>query len=145
MIYLIGTLLVLLTAWLFFGWLVGESADIRWLKHWCSALFVLMAVMLCLGGGAFVTHRITVSAHRKAVQELAWQLDKRLKTGQTSDVREAISFLANPPDERSNHSPDVLKRLEELRTAMREPSPASSTRTAAQSESATPIDGRRRH
>lgn len=144
MIYLIGTLLVLLTAWLFFGWLVGESADIRWLKHWCSALFVSMAVMLCLGGGAFVTHRITVSAHRKAVQELAWQLDQRLRNGQTADVREAISFLASPPDERSNHSPDILKRLEELRTAMREPTASSRTRTADQSDSATPIDGRRR-
>lgn len=144
MIYLIGTLLVLLTAWLFFGWLVGESADIRWLKHWCSALFVSMAVMLCLGGGAFVTHRITVSAHRKAVQELAYQLDQRLKNGQTADVREAIGFLANPPDERSNHSPDILKRLEQLRTAMREPSPSGPTRTADRSEAATPIDGRSR-
>ncbi len=139
MIYLIGTLLVLLTGWLLFGWLVGESSDIRWLKHWCSVLFVAMAVMLCLSGGAFVTHRITTSSHRKAVQELAAQLHQRMKDGRTADVRDAISFLANPPDERSNHSPDVLRRLEELRTAMRETSLNRQTQTATNSN----LDGRR--
>lgn len=138
MIYLIGTLLVLMTAWLLFGWLIGESSDIRWLKHWCSALFVTMAVLLCLGGGAFVTHRITTSSHRKAVQELAAQLNERLRNGRTAEVRDAISFLANPPDERSNHSPDILRRLEELRTAMREPSASPQTRTATNSD----LDGR---
>ncbi|MFO0975177.1 MAG: hypothetical protein U0996_02205 [Planctomycetaceae bacterium] len=138
MIYLIGTLLVLLTGWLLFGWFVGESSDIRWLKHWCSVLFVSMAVVLCLSGGAFVTHRITTSSHRKAVQELAAQLNQRMKEGRTADVRDAISFLANPPDERSNHSPDILRRLEELRTALRETSPAKQTQTATNAN----LDGR---
>ena len=118
MLYLAATLLLLFTAWVFYGWIVAESLQIRWLKHYCAGLFILLLILICLGGGIGLTRQVLMASHRAAIQQLAGQLHQRLKDGRESEVHSAIRFLAEPPQEGTNASGDVLQRVSQLRTAM---------------------------
>ncbi len=118
MLYLAATLLLLFTAWVFYGWIVAESFQIRWLKYYCAGLFIILLILICLGGGIGMTRLFLVSSHRAAIQQLARQLDQRLKDGRESEVHAAIRFLAEPPQEGTDASGDVLQRVSQLQTAM---------------------------
>jgi len=118
MLYLAATLLLLFTAWVFYGWIVAESFQIGWLKRYCAGLFITLVILICLCGGIGLTRQILVSAHRVTVQQLARQLHQRLKDGRESEVHAAIRFLAEPPQEVTDASGDVLQRVTQLTKAM---------------------------
>lgn len=134
MLYLVATLLLLLTAWVFYGWIIAESCQIRWLKHYCAGLFIILLILICLGGGIGLTRQLLLSSHRAAIQQLAGQLHQRLKDGRESEVHAAIRFLAEPPQEATDPSGDVLERVSQLRTTM-ESNTASGRTLAMEAES----------
>jgi hypothetical protein len=129
MLYLAATLLLLFTAWVFYGWIVAESFQIRWLKHYCAGLFIILLMLICLGGGIGLTRQFLVSTHRATVQQLAGDLHQRLKDGRHTEVHAAIRFLAETPQEGTDTSGDVLQRVHQLRAAME--SATASGRTLA--------------
>lgn len=116
--YLLAAFLVLFTAWMFLGWMFGEARDIRWLRNWCAGIFVVMALLICLGGGAMLARRVTQSSHRQTLEQFARLLEERAEEGRIQDVRDAINHLANKPDEWSTHSPDILVRIDEVTQAL---------------------------
>ena len=116
--YLLAVFLVLFTAWMFLGWMIGESRDIRWMRNWCAGIFVVMAILICLGGGAVFARRMTQASCRKSLEQFAKLLEERAEEGRIQDVRDAISHLANRPDEWSSHSPDILTRIDEVTQAL---------------------------
>ena len=115
---LFAVFLILFTAWMLFGWFVGESRDIRWMRNWCAGIFVVMAILICLGGGAWVSRRFTQKSYRESVTKLTRLLDERAKEGRMEDVRDAIAHIAEHPDEWSTHSSDILQRMEEVTQAL---------------------------
>lgn len=115
---LFAVFLVLFTAWMLLGWFFGESRDIAWMRNWCAGIFVVMAVCICLGGGAYFARRMTQTACRASVQQFSRLLHERAKAGRMDDVRDAIEHLAEQPDEFSTHSPDILKRIAEVTEAL---------------------------
>ncbi len=115
---LLAVFLTLLTAWMLWGWLVGESRDIRWMRNWCSGIFVVLAVMVCLGSAAWISHRITEAGHRDSLRRLTKLLHARINEGRTDDVKDALQHLAEDPDEWSTHSEDILTRLVDVTVAL---------------------------
>jgi len=118
MLYIAITLLLLLTAWVIFGWIVSESWNIRWLKNWLAMLSVTLLVLICGGGGVFVTRKFLVAQQRRSLQGFASQLNARIQDGHAEDALEAIRIIAEGPPEGSDYSQDVLQRMGQLQTRM---------------------------
>ena len=116
--YLLPVFLFLFTAWMFLGWMIGESRDIRWMRNWCAGIFVVMVVLICLGGGAVFARRATPASCRASLEQFARLLEERAEEGRSQDVRDAIGHLANRPNEWSSHSPDILNRINEVTQAL---------------------------
>ena len=117
---LFAVFLTLFTAWMFWGWLVGESRDIRWMRNWCAGTFVVLAIMICLSSGAWLSHRLTEARHRDSVQRLTQQLHHRMNAGRIDDVKDALQHLAEDPGEWSTHSGDILTRMDEVTQALQQ-------------------------
>lgn len=113
---------VLLTSWLLWWWLVGESRDIRWMRNWSATTFVVMAAVACFAAGAMLTHRYDEARYRKLTAEFSQLLEERLAANRTEDVRDALSHVNNTPDEWSSFSADELQRLSEVTEALRKTS-----------------------
>ena len=117
MLYLSATLILLFTAWVFYGWIVAESLHIDWLKRVCAGVFIVLTILICLAGGVGLTRRMLLSQQRDALQELVLQLHERLKDGREKDVHAAIRFLADPPAEGSG---DILQRVSTVKSALQQ-------------------------
>ena len=117
--YLLAALMFLFAGWMFLGWIVGESRDIRWMKHWCAGIFVVSCVLICLGSGVWIAHRMTQSSYRTEFRQLTRLLNDRMKEDRIDDVRVALQHLADDPDEASTFSRDPLQRLTDVSEALR--------------------------
>ena|GEM_PF-776293 len=113
---------LLLTSWILWWWLVGESRDIRWMRNWCAAFFVLAAALICFVSGAMIAHQYDETRYRKLVVEFSRLLEERLKSEQIQDVRDALSHVNEEPDEWSSFSRDRLGRVKEVTEALRKSS-----------------------
>ena len=110
---------LLLTSWMLWWWLVGESRDIRWMRNWFATFFVVMAAFTCFGAGAIIAHRYDEARYRKLVVAFSELLEERLESNRTQDVRDALSHVNDEPDEWSSFSHDQLIRLKEVTEALR--------------------------
>ena len=137
MLILSGVFFLLLTSWMLWWWLVGESRDIRWMRNWSATFFVVMAALMCLGAGALLTHRYDEARYRKLVVEFSQLLEDRLASGRTQDVQDALSHVNDEPDEWSSFSRDRLVRMKEVTDALR--------KTSSQAIAEKSNDGRRVH
>lgn len=119
---LTGVFFLLLTSWMLWWWLVGESRDIRWMRNWFATFFVVMAALTCFGAGAGLTHRYDQARYRKLVVEFSDLLEDRLASGRTQDVHDALKHVNDEPDEWSSFSRDRLARMVEVTEALRKTS-----------------------
>ena len=122
MFILSGVFFLLLTSWMLWWWLVGESRDIRWMRNWFSTFFVVMAAFMCFGAGAWITHCYDEARYRKLVVEFSRLLEERLAENRTQDVRDALIHVNSEPDEWSSFSRDRLVRVTEVTEALRKSS-----------------------
>ena len=100
-------------------WLVGESRDIRWMRNWFAAFFVVAAALICFVAGAIIAHQYDESRYRRLVVEFSQLLEERLESDRIQDVRDALSHVNSEPDERSGFSRDRLARVKEVTEALR--------------------------
>lgn len=117
-----GVFFLLLTSWMLWWWLVGESRDIRWMRNWFATFFVVMAAFMCFGAGAWLTHWYDEARYRKLVAEFSQLLEERLAENRTQDVRDALNHVNSDPDEWSSFSRDRLVRVTEVTEALRKSS-----------------------
>lgn len=119
----IAILLVLMTCWSFWGWTVGDSRNIRWIRHWCGGTFVILVAVLSAGGG-FMAARVQerAEARGRAFEALQTVAD-RLEAGETRRVITALRGL----DHRGDPDEDAFDLLDELPdlTAKLQPQQAS--------------------
>ena len=138
MLIVVAAILVLMTCWSFWGWCVGDSRDIRWIRHWCGGTFVvLMTILSAAGGflGARVQERSSARAHVfQALQAVA----EEIESGNAESVAREIRAL----DHRGDPDADAWDLLDELppftaRLRSRSQHPASTAaRTAGRTEEA---------
>ena len=128
---LTGVFFLLLTSWMLWWWLVGESRDISWMRNWFATFFVVMVALMCFGAGALLTHKYDEARYRKLVVEFSQLLEERLAENRTQDVRDALIHVNSEPDEWSSFSRDRLARVMEVTEALRK----SSSRAVAEKTS----------
>lgn len=131
MVILSAVFFLLLTSWVLWGWLVGESRDIRWMRNWFAAFFVVAAALTSFVAGAMIAHQFDEARYRKLVVEFSQLLEERLENHRIQDVRDALSHVNDEPDEWSSFSRDRLARVKEVTEALRK----SSSRAVAESTS----------
>ncbi len=106
----VAVLLILFTCWSFWGWSVGDSRNIRWIRHWCGATFVVMIGLLAAGGGFMAARGIERSQARRNAFEALQTIADRLEAGEHQRVVRAIRAL----DHRGDPDEDAFDLLEEL-------------------------------
>lgn len=83
---LIPLFLVLFACWMLWGWTVGESKDIKWLRRWCAPIFVVTVILISAGAGAVVTQVLVRQNVRHEVAELLEAIDRKISTGDAGEV-----------------------------------------------------------
>lgn len=119
MLILSAVFSLLLTSWMLWWWLVGESRDIRWMRNWFATFFVCMAALTCFAAGGFLAHHYDETRYRKLVAEFSRLLEERIESDRIQDVRDALSHVNDEPDEWSSFSRDRLDRVNEVTEALR--------------------------
>ncbi len=107
---LIPIFLMLFAAWMLWGWSVGESKNIKWLRQWCAPTFVVTAVILAAGAGAFLSRAITRQQVRGEVVKLLENVELRVRTGGSDKVISEIQ-AADHSDDPDRDAFDILDHL----------------------------------
>lgn len=103
-------LVVLLTGWSLWGLFVGESIDIRWIRHWCGGIFVLMVALLSLGTGFLIARTMERSSARRDAFTALQLIADRIEAGNSQLVIRKIRAL----DHRGDPDADAYDLLTEL-------------------------------
>lgn len=85
--------MTLFAAWMLWGWFVGESRKIPWMRHWCATLFVLTTLLLSFGAGGFVARKITRQNARTEIAKVLAAIEQNLERGNTRLVLQELNAL----------------------------------------------------
>ena len=110
---LIPLFLLLLSAWVLWGWVVGECRDIKWLRHWCAPVFVVLIVAFTAGASTVISRALVRREVRADVEELLDNIELRLRTGAGIQVVREIQAVESQRDP-EEESYDVLDHLSHL-------------------------------
>lgn len=124
---LIPIFLVLFACWMLWGWTVGESKNIKWLRHWCAPIFVMTVMLISAGAGAFITRGLVRNRAREDVANLLTAIEQKIRLGQGQDVvaeiqatdrtddpdRDAFDLLDHVNLMNQNLSPPVVEQIAE--------------------------------
>lgn len=107
---LIPIFLILFASWMLWGWTVGESKNIKWLRQTCAPAFVVTAVLIAGGAGAHVSRMVTRTQVRNDVAKLLEHIELRIRTGGADRVVSEIR-AADHSDDPDRDAFDLLKHL----------------------------------
>ncbi|MFO0428691.1 MAG: hypothetical protein ACK526_19135 [Planctomyces sp.] len=127
---LIAVLIVLFSAWMLWGWFVGENHDITWMRTWCAVIFVVTGLLISTGAGAGVTLALSRSRHRAEVRQFAESLEKLMSEGRVAEAHRQLRKVVERPDEWSDDSNDLLERMAASTEDMKQAKPSSGTKVA---------------
>ena len=85
--------LALFCAWMLWGWCVGESSNIKWMRLWCAPTFVVTALLLAFGAGAFLGRGLTRRAIRSEVTQIMDAIHHHLTEGDPQVVMDEVSAI----------------------------------------------------
>lgn len=92
------------------GWVVGETKNIKWLRVWCGPIFVITAMLISAGTGAVATRIIFKRETRRNVSELLFSIEANILHGEQdrvlSEIR-ATDYTGHPDADDF----DLLKHL----------------------------------
>jgi hypothetical protein len=101
---------LLFTCWMLWGWTVGESKNIKWLRRWCAPTFVVCAMICSAGAGAVLTKVVTQQRIRRDVTELLETIELRIRTGAAASVATELRTIDHSGDPDADAF-DVLDHL----------------------------------
>ncbi|MCR9202549.1 MAG: hypothetical protein NXI04_28240 [Planctomycetaceae bacterium] len=112
--------LSLFCAWMLWGWCVGESSNIKWMRQWCAPTFVVTALLLAFGAGAFLGRGLTRRAIRTEVSQIMSSIGHHLRNGDVEVVLDQIDAtdMTDNPDASDF---DVLRHLPSMREQLTPP------------------------
>ena len=120
---LVPILLILFSCWSLWGWTVGDTKDIRWIRHFCGSAFVLSVALIAGGGGFMAARSMERSTARDKASDVLQAIADRIEAGGQQQVVRDIRKLDHrgDPDEDAY---DLLDELPEL-TAKLSPQPTA--------------------
>ena len=89
---------LLFAGWMLWGWTVGESKNIRWLRRTCAPAFVVTMVLIAGGAGAGVSRALTRKQVEADVTKLLETIELRIRTGGSDQVVSEIRSLDHSDD-----------------------------------------------
>lgn len=97
---LIPIFLILFACWMLWGWTVGESKNVKWLRCWCGPIFVVTVMLISAGAGAFITRTIVRRKIENDVAELLETIEQKISADQGQQVVAEIQATdhADDPD-----------------------------------------------
>ncbi|MCP4174808.1 MAG: hypothetical protein GY758_29015 [Fuerstiella sp.] len=95
---LIPIFLALFAGWMLWGWTVGESRNVKWLRCCCAPVFVMTVMVISAGAGAKISRVIIRNSVREDIAKLLTAIEMQLQTGSADKVITEIRAL--------NHSDD---------------------------------------
>ncbi|MEQ9409423.1 MAG: hypothetical protein RIK87_16925 [Fuerstiella sp.] len=107
---LIPIFLMLFAGWMLWGWTVGESKNIKWLRQWCAPAFVVTAVLIAGGAGAGISRAVTRQQVLNDVTQLLENIELRIRTGGADLVLSEIE-ATDHSDDPDRDAFDLLKHL----------------------------------
>lgn len=105
--------LSLFAGWMLWGWTVGESKNIKWMRVWCAPLFVVTIMLLSLGAGALVSRVMTRRKARADVTEVLACIQQQLEAGNADFVLKEIQATDQTGNPDASDF-DLLKHLEKM-------------------------------
>ena len=89
---------LLFACWMLWGWVVGESKEIKWLRRWCATIFVVTAMLIAAGAGIAVTRGLVRTAVRNDVAKLLDAIEQRIQMGESARVVSEIRATDHSDD-----------------------------------------------
>lgn len=110
---LIPIFFVLFSSWMLWGWVVGETNNIKWMRVCFAPTFVITAMLISAGAGVIVTRIVLKKELRHNVTELLTAIESRIAAGDTKTVLSEIraTDFTDSPDASDF---DLLKHLPEM-------------------------------
>jgi len=126
----IALLLTLFACWSFWGWTVGDSRDIRWIRHWCGAAFVSVLTLIAAGGGFLTAQSIERSAARETTFDALLTIADQIEAGGQGQIVRRIRELDHrgDPDEDAY---DLLSELPQMTAKLKSRSVTTAARSAS--------------
>ena len=115
----VALLLILLTCWSLWGWSVGEFHNVRWIRHWCGGLFVILIVVISAASGFLVAQIMERSSARHNTFEVLQLIADRIDAGDHQLVSRELRALDHRGDP-DHDAYDLLDELPQLVTELRE-------------------------
>ncbi len=95
---LVPIFFMLFASWMLWGWTVGESKNIKWLRRWCAPVFVVTVVIMSAGAGAYIGRAVTRNAMRENIINLLATIELRIRTGGADKVIAELQTLDHSGD-----------------------------------------------
>jgi hypothetical protein len=110
---LIPIFLALFAGWMLWGWTVGESTNVKWLRRCCAPIFVVTVMLISAGAGAYITRAVIRNSVREDIANLLKTIEMRLQTGSADKVIAEIQAL-NHSDDPDADAFDVLDDVTQM-------------------------------
>lgn len=110
---LVPIFMTLFASWMLWGWCVGESRNLQWLRRWCAPPFVITVALISAGAGAVTTRVITRQTARQDVSALLTAIESRLHAGQPQVVLDQLKQLDRTEDPFADEF-DVLQYITDM-------------------------------
>jgi hypothetical protein len=118
-----AAILLLMTCWSFWGWTIGDSRNIKWIRHWCGGTFVILLTVLATASGFVVARKTERSNAQKSASEALHVIADRIESGDAQLVVQEIRRLDHT-DDPDRDAYDLLTELPELVNRLRPKVPA---------------------
>ena len=82
--------LILFCSWMLWGWVVGETKNIKWMRVWFAPAFVISAMLISAGAGAMATKIFLKRQIRHDVTEVLNAIENRVAEGDSKKVLSEI-------------------------------------------------------
>ncbi len=132
-VILLPIFLLLFSAWMLWGWIVGESANIKWMRQICAPTFVCTLILISAGAGAVVSRSTTRNAVREEVATLLESIDRHVRAGNDEKVIQAIRET-DRSDDPDRDAFDLLEHLPAMNEPLGAPKEKQTTQIAKASE-----------
>jgi len=95
---MIPIFLVLFACWMLWGWSVGESKNIPWIRHWCAPIFVVTLMIITAGATGVVTRLLVQKKIQTDVVALLRTFEQQIQKGNSQQVATEIRTALKTPD-----------------------------------------------
>lgn len=77
---------LLFAGWMLWGWVVGETKNIKWLRRWCAPTFVVTVALIAAGAGAGISAAVVRKTLKDDFSNLLQVIEQRIRTGDAEQV-----------------------------------------------------------